>query len=146
MNQEAIDIKIASIRNAIIDLYPNSCRLCSGRGGRVNPSWEGTNDIDLCNECVRKGLDPLDMTKDLIAPQYENEWGEEGYEPFNISYMAKEEIEDHYKECISPTNNEEILCGSWEGLSTYIQNLLDLKVELIQVQERYVSLLSEDIK
>mgnify|MGYP001193329878 CR=1 FL=1 len=154
MNQQAIDQKISQVQKEILKLYPNSCTSCSGRGGRDVPSWEGCRDIILCEHCVLKGLDPLDMTKELIPFDYEGEYGSEyieecladGYDPRAVSEMNKCELEDHYKNSTSPTQGEKILYGSWTGLPTFVQNLLDLKEELKQVQETYENLvLSEDL-
>lgn len=155
MNQQAIDAKIKETQSKIKDLHPNSCLSCSGRGGRIVPSWEGGIDIVLCGECVLKGLDPLDMTKDLIPFDYEGEYGSEyikecildGYDPRDVSEMSHLELEEHYKNCTSPTQGEKVLYGAWTGLPTFVQNLLDLKEELNQIQKRYANLvLSEDIK
>jgi len=151
MNQQAINEKITETRSKIVKLYPNSCTSCSGRGGRVVPSYEGCYDIELCEHCALKGLDPLDMTKELLPPHYDEEllqeWREEdGYDPYDITNMNGLELEDYYKSCSSPTQGEEILHGSWTGLPTFVQNLLDLKEELNQVQKRYTNLvLSEDL-
>ena len=149
MNQQAIDQKIKETQSKIIQLYPNSCTSCSGRGGRVYPSYDGCYDIILCEDCVIKGLDPLDMTKELLPPHYDEEllqeWRLEGYDPYDLSSMDKYELKTHYNSSISPTNGESILFGNWTGLPTLVQNLLDLKEELNQVQERYENLvLSED--
>jgi len=155
MNQQAIDAKIKETQSKIKDLHPNSCTSCSGRGGRIVPSWEDSRDIVLCGGCVLKGLDPLDMTKDLIPFDYEGEYGTEyieecildGYDPREVSEMNGLELEDHYKNCTSPTLSEGILYGAWTGLPTLVQNLLDLKEEIHQIQKRYANLvLSEDIK
>lgn len=155
MNQQAIDQKIKETQSKIIQLYPNSCTSCSGRGGRIVPSWEGSYEIVLCEYCVLKGHDPLDMTKDLIPFDHENEYGSEyieecladGYDPRDVSKMSPLALEDHYKRCTSPTQGEEILYGAWTGLPTFVQNLLDLKEELNQIHTRYANLvLSEDIK
>ncbi len=152
MEISAIDQKIKETRIKIVDLHPNSCTSCSGRGGRVYPSWEGCYDIELCDHCVLKGLDPLDMTKELLPYQYDEEllqeWREEDdYDPYDLTNMGELEIQNYYKRCTSPTQGEEILHGEWNGLSAFVQNLLDLKEELSQVQKRYENLvLSEDIK
>ena len=155
MNQQAIDAKIKETQSKIKELHPNSCTSCSGRGGRIVPSWEDSRDIVLCGGCVLKGLDPLDMTKDLIPFDYEGEYGTEyieecildGYDPREVSEMNGLELEDHYKNCTSPTQGEGILYGAWTGLPTLVQNLLDLKEEIHQIQKRYANLvLSEDIK
>jgi len=156
MNQQAIDAKIKETQSKIKELHPNSCTSCSGRGGRIVPSWEDSRDIVLCGGgCVLKGLDPLDMTKDLIPFDYEGEYGTEyieecildGYDPREVSEMNGLELEDHYKNCTSPTLSEGILYGAWTGLPTLVQNLLDLKEEIHQIQKRYANLvLSEDIK
>ena len=66
MNQQAIDTKIAQIHAQIVQQHPRSCKSCMGRGGRVIPSWEGCYETILCEHCTLNGLDPLDMTKDLI--------------------------------------------------------------------------------
>ena len=154
MNQQSIDAKISQVQKEIIKLYPNSCTSCSGRGGRVVPSWEGSYDIILCEHCVLKGLDPLDMTKQLIPFDYEGEYGSEyieecladGYDPRDVSKMSEYETYQYYKECTSPTQGEGIT-WEWEGLPTYVQNLLDLKKELNKIQQRYEDLvLSEDEK
>ena len=151
MNQQAIDEKIKETQSKIVKLYPKSCTSCSGRGGRVYPSWEGTYDISLCMQCVLKGLDPLDMTKEILPPQYDEEllqeWREDGYDPYDRSKMSDHELEDHYKNCTSPTQGEGILYGAWTGLPTLVQNLLDLKEESNKIQKRYENLvLSGDIK
>ena len=151
MNLQSIDAKISQVQKEIIKLNPNSCTSCSGRGGRVVPSWEGSYDIILCEHCVLKGLDPLDMTKELLPYQYDEEllqeWREKGYDPYDLTSMEDFEMEDYYKRCTSPTQGEEILHGSWTGLPTFVQNLLDLKDELNQIQKRYENLvLSEDEK
>lgn len=151
MNQQDIDKKIKETRAKIIVLYPNSCTSCSGRGGRVFSSYDGCYDIAPCEDCVLKGLDPLDMTKELLPHHYDEElleeWREEGYDPYDLSKMDDKELKDHYKNCTSPTQCEEILHGSWTGLPTFVQNLLDLKDELNLIQKRYENLvLSEDKK
>ena len=155
MNQQAIDAKIKETQSKIKELHPNSCTSCSGRGGRIVSSWEDSRDTVLCGECAFKGLDPLDMTKDLIPFDYEGEYGTEyieecildGYDPREVSEMNGLELEDHYKNCTSPTLSEGILYGAWTGLPTLVQNLLDLKEEIHQIQKRYANLvLSEDIK
>jgi len=154
-HQQDIDQMIIETQSKIKELHPNSCSSCSGRGGRIVPSWEGCRDILLCGECVLKGLDPLDMTKDLTPFDYVGEYGTEyieeclldGYDPRDVGVMSDLELEDHYKNCTSPTQGEGILYGAWTGLPTLVQNLLDLKEEIHQIQKRYANLvLSEDIK
>jgi hypothetical protein len=154
MNIQSIEEKIVETQEKIIEQYPNSCTSCSGRGGRIVPSYEGCYEINLCEHCVLKGLDPLDMTKDLIPFDYEEELGSDyieecladGYDPHDVSEMDEYETLRHYKRCISPTQGEGILYGAWTGLPTLVQNLLDLKEELSQIQTRYENLvLSEDI-
>lgn len=150
MNQQAIDDKLAETRSEIVKLYPNSCTSCSGRGGRVYPSYEGCYDITPCGDCTLKGLDPLDMTKELVSHQYDEEllqeWREEGYDPYDITNMNGLELEDYYKQCSSPTNNQEIMHGCWEGLPSKVQDLLTLKDDLNRLRKRYANLLSEDMK
>ena len=154
MNLQSIDAKISQVQKEIIKLYPNSCTSCSGRGGRVVPSWEGSYDIILCEHCVLKGLDPLDMTKDLIPFDYEGAYGSEyieecladGYDPRDVSKMNEYETHEYYKESTSPTQGDGILYGAWTGLPTFVQNLLDLKDELNKIKKRYENLvLSEDL-
>ena len=151
MNQQQIDLKIEEIRAEIISEYPNSCRSCSGRGGRVIPSWEGCYETILCKECVLKGLDPLDMTKELIPFDYEGRYGSEyieecladGYDPRDVSQMDEEwEIHQYYKDCKSPTNGENINHGSW-GRSEKIQSLFELKHDLKNLEEKYNRLLEQ---
>ena len=144
MNQQQIDLKIKEIRAEIILKHPNSCRSCSGRGGRVIPSWEGCYETILCKECVLKGLDPLDMTKALIPLDYEAEYGsdyieeciEDGYDPRDPSSYEGDEIHQYYKDCKSPTNGENINNGCW-GLSEKVQDLLELKHDLKDLEETY---------
>ncbi len=150
MNQQAIDAKIASIHAQIVQQHPRSCKSCMGRGGRVIPSWEGCYETILCKECVLNGLDPLDMTKELIPFDYEGEYGSEyieeciadGYDPRDPASYEEDEIHQYYGDCKSPTNGENIKYGSW-GLASKIQSLLMLKHDLKDLEETYNQLLEE---
>ena len=161
MDLQSIDEKIEETRAKIIKLHPNSCRSCSGRGGRLVPEFEDSWRLALCAECVLKGLDPLDMTKDLIPPDYEKdemydsdffemlEENEVDPSPFlimknhDVANMDEDQLNEHYRECTSPTQGERISC-TWEGLPTLVQNLLVLRGELEDVARTYARLVTTD--
>ena len=150
MNQQAIDAKIASIHAQIVQQHPRSCKSCMGRGGRVVPSYEGCYETILCKKCVLNGFDPLDKTKELIPLDYEAEYGSDyieeciadGYDPRDPASYEGDEIHQYYKDCTSPTNGENINNGNW-GLSEKVQDLLELKNDLKNLEETYNRLLEQ---
>ena len=103
-----IEDKIIEVKKVILEKYPNHCRSCDGRGGSV-VEWHGCPTFSPCGDCVKKGIDPLNVNLKLLPP---TDYGLYHYEDGEM-WEAWDDLDFRSESWRSPTLNRELNDG-WE--------------------------------
>ena len=128
MNFKAeIEDKIIENEKVISEKYPNHCRKCNGRGGSVI-EWHGCPDFSPCGDCVKKGIDPLNVNLKLLPP---TDYGLYHYEDGEM-WEAWYELDHRPESWRSPTLNRELNSGWGDSWSDTPMGKVDSLKEMLR--------------
>ena len=132
--EKEIEAKIKKVKIIIEESYPNHCRKCNGRGGSVI-EWHGCPDFSPCGDCVKKGIDPLNVNLKLLPP---TDYGLYHYEDGEMweAWFELDHLPGHWR---SPTLNRDLQREGWTDAwsDTPMGELSELQEILRDLQEVY---------